>query len=333
MSTPVINVIDNVNQTSLNGLFTAVANNAAARESLSQSDRNIDKVSTNVGVIESLNSNEAAIRAILCRREGRDPANFATLDAVAAGQALMQDVAARQQSSKVLARSQKASAAVAASQTAMEEVADSQTAMQEVAASQAAMIEIGNSATARPEVFASGTALSEIRSVDQAIAKLSAGESGLDAANFPDMATLAADGAAMQAVVASQAAMQEVADSQAAMQEVAASQTAMEVVGNNSIAQNTVYNNNTAISELESSPLKEFESVNDFRRQGSVTLRNDRVILISHGAGSRGIRVNQPQFGANSDDLPHTADRVRRTTNTFNNARTNTQATFIDISG
>jgi len=331
MSTPVINVIDNVNQTSLNGLFTAVANNAAARESLSQSDRNIDKVSTNVGVIESLNSNEAAIRAILCRREGRDPANFATLDAVAAGQALMQDVAARQQSSKVLARSQKASAAVAASQTAMEEVADSQTAMQEVAASQAAMIEIGNSATARPEVFASGTALSEIRSVDQAIAKLSAGESGLDAANFPDMATLAADGAAMQAVVASQAAMQEVADSQAAMQEVAASQTAMEVVGNNSIAQNTVYNNNTAISELSSSALTQDVQANP-RVDRDDTITNSRSILLSHSI-TNGERSNVPQFGVNDNTFPQTADRIRRN-HVVNNASFNEShdASFIVIS-
>jgi len=211
--TPIINAIDNVNQASLETVFAAVAADPTARDSLSQSDRNIDKVSTNVGVIESLNNNEEAIREMLCRREGRDPANFADLDAVAADQGLMQAIAARQESSKILARSQKASAAAAASQTAMQEVVASQTAMQEVAALQTAMQEVVASQTARDEVFASQTAMQEV----------------------------AASQTAMQEVLASQTALSEMAASQAAGNALASSAVAVSTFeaastsGNNSV--------------------------------------------------------------------------------------------------
>jgi antitoxin component HigA of HigAB toxin-antitoxin module len=209
MSTPVINAIDNVNQTSLETVFAAVAADPTARDNLSQSDRNIDKVSTNVDVIKELNASEDAILRLLCRREGRDPANFADLDAVAADQGLMQAIAGRQESSKILARSQKASAAAAVSQTAMQELAASQTAMQEVIASQTARDEVIASQTARDEVIASQTAMQEV------------------AASQTAMQEVIASQTAMQEVAASQTAMQEVGASQTAMQEVAASQTAM----------------------------------------------------------------------------------------------------------
>jgi hypothetical protein len=159
MSTPVINAIDNVNQTSLNNLFASVATNPTARDNLSRSNRNIDKVATNVPIIEQLNTNEDAIIRILCRREGRDPSNFSDLTSVAADQSLMQGIAARQTSSKILARSEKAITAAAASQTAMQEIAASQTAMEEVGAAALPFNAVATSSTARTEIESSQTAI------------------------------------------------------------------------------------------------------------------------------------------------------------------------------
>lgn len=218
MSTPVINAIENVNQTSLNNLFTSIAQNQTARDNLSRSDRNIDKVSTNVGVIEALNNNEDAIRKMLCRREGKDPSNFPTLDSVAADQNLMQSISARETSSKILARSQKASTAAAASQTAMQEVAASQTAMDVLVASQTGFDTVIASQTAMAEVAASQTAMNTI------------------AASQTAMADMATSQTAMEEVAASQTAMEEITASQTAMQEIAASQTAMTEIDKNDFA-------------------------------------------------------------------------------------------------
>jgi len=247
-------IVDNADQQALQNFFGGIAGDATAEDLLTGDDGLIDKVSEDVDAIETLNSSESAIRKMLCRREGSDPANFADLNDVADDPGLMQAIAARQESSKILARSQKASAAASFSQTAMNK--------------------IGNSATARSEVLASSTALSEIRSIDQAITKLTAGEAGLDASSYPDMATLAGDAAAMQTVAASQTAMQEVAASQTAiqeamqevvvsqtargevftsqpaMQEVAASQTAMQEVVDSQTAMQEVADSQTALDEL-----------------------------------------------------------------------------------
>jgi len=365
-------IIDNADQQAVQNFFGGIAGDATAEDGLTGNDALIDKVSEDVDAIETLNASESAIRKMLCRREGLDPANFADLDAVADDQGLMQDIVARQQSSKILARGQKAVAAAAASQVAMDE--------------------IGNSATARQEVLASSTALSEIRSVEQALAKLIAGEAGEDASSYPDMATLAGDATAMQGVAASQTAMQGVAASQTAMQEIAASstamqevagsstamqevagsstamdkvagsstamqqvansqtamqqvvasatamqtvansQTALDEIGNNATVQNTVYNNNTAVSALNSSNLLSSASDNVDPAQSS-SLRNDRVILLSHNTGSEGSRSNQPVFTNSSNDLPQTAGRIRRNNNRGNFApgAVTHSATFIDI--
>ena len=125
MSTPVINAIAEVNDTSLDGLFTAVANNETARESLSQSDRNIDAVASNVAASEALGQSGEAVRLAVTRREGRDPANYPTLDDVAADQSLMADIAARQESSRLVMRCQEAAASCASSQPAMLETGKS----------------------------------------------------------------------------------------------------------------------------------------------------------------------------------------------------------------
>ena len=274
MSTPVINAIENVNQTSLNNLFTAIAQNQTARDNLSRSDRNIDKVSTNVGVIEAVNTNEDAILRILCRREGRDPSNFSTLDSVAADQSLMQNISARQSSSKILARSKKASTAAAASQTAMQELSTSQTSMQELADSLTAMTEIDKNdfavraimcgtTTLDPTTFAdadaiskdaaamqeiagnattmntlaeSQTAMDEIDTNDFAVRAIMCGTTSQDPTTFADANAISQDAAAMSEIAQSQTTMKTLAASQTAMQEIAASQTAMTEIDKNDFA-------------------------------------------------------------------------------------------------
>jgi hypothetical protein len=300
MSTPVINAIENVNQTSLNNLFTAIAQNQTARDNLSRSDRNIDKVSTNVGVIEALNNNEDAIRKMLCRREGKDPSNFSTLDSVAADQNLMQSISARQTSSKILANSQKAITASLASQTARQEIISSQTAMQEVAASQTAMQEIISSQTVIQEVAASQTAMQEVAASQTAMQEVAASQTARQeiissqtamqevAASQTAMQEVAASQTVMQEVAASQTAMQEVATSQTAMQEVAASQTAINEIGSNTnenITENTVLNSSTATTELQNSSLKQSFSASfefAFQNAGGTNITNSRVLVTSN---------------------------------------------------
>jgi hypothetical protein len=296
MSTPVIEAIDNVNNTSLETVFAAVAADPTARDNLSQSDRNIDAVSTNVSAIEGLDTNEDAILRVLCRREGFDPANFADLDEVASNQTLMQAIAARQETSKILARSGKASSAAAISQTAM--------------------VEIANSSTSRSEIISSATALSNIQTVDQAIVKIVAAEAGLNASNYADMAALTGDAADMQTVAGSGSAMdrlvdsqtamssvassstamgefadsttamQKIASSQTAMDEVAASQTAIDVIGdatNQSIIQDTVLDSATAAQSLTASPLEQTfsRSFGNTFFGGNGDITTERVIVTS----------------------------------------------------
>jgi hypothetical protein len=256
MSTPVINAIDQLNQSSLEDLFESVANNPQARDNLSQSNRNIDKVSTNVGVIESLNVNEDAILRMLCRREGRDPANFADLGEVAADQALMQDIATRQESSKIAARSQKAISSIVASQTAMQETINSTTATQEVRKSP-----IADSLFHESNLYAS--ALDTLESINTGVT------GGIDevAASSTAMQDVAASQTAIKDVVNSQTAMQSVANSQAAMQEVANSQAAMQEVANSTMARQKIRQSPIADSlfhesNLFASALDTFASIN-----------------------------------------------------------------------
>lgn len=159
MSTPVINAIDNVNQTSLNNLFASVAANPTARDNLSRSNRNIDKVSQSPTAIRGLNNNADAIRKMLCRREGRDPSNFSDLTSVVTDQSLIQDIAARQTSARIVGRSVKAMNAAVSSQTAMQEIAASQPAMQEIAAETGSFNAVATSSIARTEIENSQTAI------------------------------------------------------------------------------------------------------------------------------------------------------------------------------
>jgi len=373
MSTPVINAINNVNQTSLETVFAAVAADPTARDNLSQSNQNIDSVSTNVGVIESLNNNEDAILRLLCRREGRDPANFADLAAVASDVSLIQDLSVRESTTDIITNASKANTAISADDRATREMmchpagldattfvdvadvasdnvamttiaADAQAsramasvtlAMQEVATSLTAMQEVATSQTAMQAVAVSQAAMPELVASQTAMQEIAASQTAMQeiAASQTAMQEVAGSQTAMQEVAASQTAMQEIAPSQIAMEEVASSQLALDEVGNNSTVQNTVYNNNTAISALNSSPLVESRT-DSTKEQRTETYKNDRVILLAQNPGASGNRSNQPQFSATDDNFPHTADVIGRGTNDAGNANpTNHNATYIDISG
>jgi hypothetical protein len=284
-------IIDNADQQAVQNFFGGIAGDATAEDLLTGDNALIDKVSEDANAIEGLNNDERAIRKILCRREGFDPANFADLNAVAADQGLMQAIAGRGESSKILARSQKASAAASVSQTAMQEVAASQTAMQEVAASQTAIQEVAASQTAMQEVAASQTAMQEVAASQTAMQEVIASQtamqevrqsptadslfhlSNLYASALDTFASIntsvtggidniAASSGAMQEVAASQAAMQEVAASQAAMQEVASSVTAFNRVATTATARDEIEGSSVAINVLNSftTSFSEFDS-------------------------------------------------------------------------
>jgi hypothetical protein len=229
MSTPVINAINKVSDATLNNLFQSVANNAAARENLSQSNRNIDAVSTNIKAIEGLNAKGEAVKLCLCRREGRDPANFADLDAVAADQGLMEDIGVREPSLRLATHAKKAEAAISQTDFALRAI-------------------ICGTSGVDPTAFDSANALSQDSG---AMSTISGSQTTMEA--------VATSQGAMQELAASQTAMQEIAASQTAMQEVAASQTAINVIGSNTnkdITENTVLNSSTATSEFKNSDLE-----------------------------------------------------------------------------
>jgi len=257
MSTPVINAINNVNDSTLNSLFQAVANNASARESLSQSNRNVDAVTSNLPALRGLGDNagqDEAIRLCLCRRSGRDPANFpntatdiiqdGTFRGEILGDAILSGLlSASQPGVAEIVSSATLSSELAASQTAMQEVAASQTAMQEVVASQTAMQEVAASQTAMQVVAASQAAMEDVAASQTAMQEVLASQTARD--------EVFASQTAMQEVAASQTAMQEVAASQTAMQEVAASQIAMQEVGLSGVAKTEVLDSSTALTELD----------------------------------------------------------------------------------
>jgi len=306
MSTPVINAINNVNDSTLNSLFQAVANNASARESLSQSNRNVDAVTSNLPALRGLGDNagqDEAIRLCLCRRSGRDPANFpntatdiiqdgtfrgeiladSILSALlSASQPGMAEIASSATFSSELAASQTAMQEVAASQTAMQEVAASQTAMQEVAASQTALDEVTASATARGEIIPSATAMGEMAASATAMSVV--------ASDATFMSELAADATGMAEVAASQTAMQEVANSQTAMTEVLSTDATVEGVMSNTLA-----NSSTAEAVLDNSSLVVTKSGffdNAFRNAAGTLITNRRSLVVSNNSTANISSVN-----------------------------------------
>jgi len=329
--TPIINAINNVNNTSLETVFAAIAADPTAQDNLSQSDRNIDAMSTNVSSIKGLNTNEEAILKVLCRREGRDPANFADLNEVAADVSLVQALSLREESTNIITNADKAYTAISSNDRATREMmchpagldATTFTDVADVASDSAAMATIAADAQASRAMAAVLLAMQEVVVSQTAMQEVGASQTAMQA--------LTASQTAMQELVASQTAMQEVAASQTAMQEVAESQTALNEIGNNSTVQNTVYNNNTAVSALNSSSLVENRSEGVLGDRDR-TLKNDRSILLYHDDGTYGTKHNQPQFGASSDDFPHTADRIRRENAARFSNQTSTSAEFIDIS-
>lgn len=270
MSTPIINSINNVNQASLETIFAAVAQSPEARDNLSQSDRNIDAVGSNPGVIRELNASEEAIRKILTRREGRDPANFPDLASVAGDVSLVRDLSVRETTTTIIANSEKASTALSGSDRAGREMM----------------------------CFPAGLDATTFTSVDDV------------ASDSAAMSTIAADAQAMRATVAVQLAIDAVAASQTAMDEIAASQTAMEevantrraidVVGSNTneaITTNSLLNTTTARTELQGSKeVKRFEvNYGNGENAGGINITNSRVLVTSLNTANtenRGVEVS-----------------------------------------
>lgn len=254
MSTPVINAIDNVNQSALETLFGAIAADPTARDNLSQSNRNIDKVSTNAGVIKALDANEDAILRLLCRREGRDPSNFNTLDDVADDVPLVRDLSVRQTTTGIIQSSAKASSALSANDRATREMMCFPAGLDATTFTDVA------------DVASDGTAMN----------------------------TISTNAQAMRSTAVLPLAMQEVAASQTAMQEVAASQAAMSAIGDNlSIAENTVLNSSVSTSELSNSPLEEtIEDNYGNRSNAGGTLTDDKVLVTSNNNSGAGTGIS-----------------------------------------
>ena len=262
MTTPIINAIDNVSQSTLNTLFASIASNPTARDNLSQSNRNIDKVSENVELINQLDESEDAIRRILCRREGESPSDFPTLDAVAGNAELMQSIAGRQVSSKILARSNKAINATSSSQTAMAKLAVSQIAIEEILASADAIQEFAVSDIAMREFAASQTAMGEIvdsqvaidEITESSIARSNVISSPIAMQNFVAskdvMSDIASDQAFMSEATSSPTAMKEIAESQTAMQELGSSETAMKEIADSQVAMAEIDKNDFAVRAI-----------------------------------------------------------------------------------
>jgi len=137
--------------------------------------------------------------------------------------------------------------------------------------------------------------------------------------------------------------MSEIASSSRAMISIASSRNALRSVANSRTATDEVYENGTAISALNSSPLKQRDRrVHDRCSGADQFFRNNRVILLSHnpsgGANSTSSPDNakprnQTSFGRGNTDFPQTANEVKQRTPT-NNFRTGNRFSnirFIDI--
>ena len=259
--TPLIKALNNVNQSSLETVFAAIAADPTARDNLSQSDRNIDAMSTSVGAIEGLDTNEEAILKVLCRREGLDPANFVDLNAVAADVSLVQDFSVREAATDIITNAAKAYTAISANDRATREMmchpagldATAFTDVAAVVSDSSAMSTISANAQAVRATVAVPLSLQAVVASQTAMQALVSSQTAVQevVTSQTAMQEMAASQIAMQELVASQTAMQEVASSQTAMQEVASSQTAMQEVGSTTIAKNEILNSATALTELD----------------------------------------------------------------------------------
>jgi hypothetical protein len=239
--TPIINAIDNVNQPSLETVFAAVAADPTARDNLSQSDRNIDEMSTSLGAVRGLDTNEEAVLKVLCRREGRNPANFADLDAVAADVSFVQDLSVRKVATDIIKQSFKAKNAISANDRATREMICHPAGLDATTFTDVA------------DVLSDNSALTTITTNAQATRALVAAAMQEVAASQTVMQEVAASQTVMQELASSQTAMQEVASSQTAMQEVTASQTARDVIFSSLTARSVYLSSSHILGTLWSS--------------------------------------------------------------------------------
>jgi len=273
-------IVDNADQQALQNFFGGIAGDATAEDLLTGDDGLIDKVSEDLDAIETLNASEPAIRKMLCRREGRDPANFADLDAVAADVSLVQDLSVREATTDIITNSDKAHDAIAANDRATREmmchptpfdatsftdVADaaSDSALMTTIASDAqacramaavplAMQEVTASQTARDQIIPSQTAMNAVAASRPAMEQIAASQTAMQEIINSNTArqTVIPSGVAMRQVAASQLAMQEIISSSTARQETVASPAAMVEIGNSATARAEVYASQTMLSEV-----------------------------------------------------------------------------------
>ena len=249
--TPLIKALNNVNQSSLETVFAAIAADPTARDNLSQSDRNIDAMSTSVGAIEGLDTNEEAILKVLCRREGRDPANFVDLNAVAADVSLVQDFSVREAATDIITNAAKAYTAISANDRATREMMCHPAGLDATAFTDVAAVVSDSSAMST--ISANAQAVRATVAVPLSLQAVVASQTAMQALVSSQTAVqeVVTSQTAMQEMAASQIAMQELVASQTAMQEVASSQTAMQEVGSTTIAKNEILNSATALTELD----------------------------------------------------------------------------------
>jgi hypothetical protein len=368
--TPVITAANNLNGLSLETTFTAIASDSTARNSLTQSSRNLSAVSSNRYCVRGLNTNESAIVEGLCAFFDLDPANYADLSAVVADSAFVNQITDSSDALKFAAYSAKAMAAVdtagdsmikkfmcgttsqvpgdfaspsaiAQDATAMAEIAQNNSTMAVMANLPTAVPLIANSTTAMQEIVSSTAAMNNIGNSALARSEILATSSALNEVTQVEMAAVklsvgeadfdAEKYADTNDLINDDFALDKVVNTQSAIEVIASSSPALDVLGNDAVVQNTVYNTQTAVTALQNSPLTS-NIDQSFRGDRDRTFKDDRSILLNFDYGAGGQARNQPVFGANSNQRPQTADQLRRTNDDNRiNYNTNSDMTFIDI--
>lgn len=138
MSTPIINLIENSNDDSVETVLSAVANNENAVESIHNSERNIDAIASSGAASDGLGVNDDAARISLCILEDRDPDNYPDFDSIASDGSFISDIASSRPASLLMTASTSGATSVVNNDSALDEVLSSEPALDAVSASQTA---------------------------------------------------------------------------------------------------------------------------------------------------------------------------------------------------
>ena len=138
MSTPIINLVENSNDDSVETVLSAVADNENAVESIHNSQRNIEAIASSGAASDGLGVNDDAARISLCILEDRDPDNYPDFDSIASDGSFMSDIASRRPASLLMTASTSGATSVVNNDSALDEVLSSEPALDAVSASQTA---------------------------------------------------------------------------------------------------------------------------------------------------------------------------------------------------